>query len=226
MTDPACHQSIVRRTVRAVMTSKRKKIANRRNARRSTGPVTAQGRARSASNAVTHGLGVRHVHDAETEKRIETLAAELAGDAPDPIVAQLAREAADAQIYVERVREARLWAWHTATHDKTIRAREQLDEEEMAENIMILRREGYPLHIIRKMSPECFMEPFRSDEERDIAVIGHATRQLIRLLRYERAAVNRRDKALRALEARGDEAATTDGRNLDPSPGSAGDNAD
>ena len=38
------------------MTSARQQAANARNAQRSTGPATAEGRAKSAKNATTHGL--------------------------------------------------------------------------------------------------------------------------------------------------------------------------
>jgi hypothetical protein len=41
------------------MTSTRQLEANRANARRSTGPKTASGKARVAHNAITHGLLAR-----------------------------------------------------------------------------------------------------------------------------------------------------------------------
>jgi hypothetical protein len=47
---------VTRRLRRRGQVSKRKRAANRRNARRSTGPRTAAGKARSARNARRHGL--------------------------------------------------------------------------------------------------------------------------------------------------------------------------
>ena len=41
------------------MVSQRKLLANRRNARKSTGPRTANGKAASAANAVSHGIFAR-----------------------------------------------------------------------------------------------------------------------------------------------------------------------
>ena len=38
------------------MTTKRQILANRRNAKRSTGPKTAEGKRRCSQNAISHGL--------------------------------------------------------------------------------------------------------------------------------------------------------------------------
>jgi hypothetical protein len=83
------------------MSSARKLAANRANARRSTGPKTAAGRARSARNAVRHGLSVPVLADPERRKEAMALAARLGGT-PD-----LALAVARATLDVERVRERR-----------------------------------------------------------------------------------------------------------------------
>jgi hypothetical protein len=43
------------------MTSEKQLRANKRNARRSTGPRTKEGKARSSQNAVTHGLSAESI---------------------------------------------------------------------------------------------------------------------------------------------------------------------
>lgn len=58
------------------MTSQRKIEANRRNAKRSTGPRTALGKARSRANALKHGLAsavLRPVDKAEDKEFYEAL---------------------------------------------------------------------------------------------------------------------------------------------------------
>ena len=83
------------------MSSARKIAANRANARRSTGPKTAAGRARSARNAVRHGLSVPVL--ADPHRRMEALAvAGRLGGPPD-----LALALARATLEVQRVRERR-----------------------------------------------------------------------------------------------------------------------
>src|SRR5688500_252086 len=61
--------------------SARKLAANRANAARSTGPTSAQGKARSAMNAVRHGLAARaSVLPGEDPRELADLAAEIEAD--------------------------------------------------------------------------------------------------------------------------------------------------
>ena len=64
------------------MASDRKIKANRTNARASTGAKTAQGRARSARNALRHGLSLAVASDPLLSEEVEALAGEIAGPAP------------------------------------------------------------------------------------------------------------------------------------------------
>ena len=88
------------------MTSERKIKANRRNARASTGPKTANGRARSAQNALRHGLSLSALFNAASCKEVEALAQELAGPDAKPPVQERARRLTEAQINLCRVRDA------------------------------------------------------------------------------------------------------------------------
>jgi hypothetical protein len=62
------------------MTSDRKRAANRANARSSTGPRTAAGKARAAKNAVRHGVRSPVLSDPVLMADVESLAKEIAGE--------------------------------------------------------------------------------------------------------------------------------------------------
>src|SRR5262249_33440024 len=81
--------------------------ANRANARASTGPTTAQGRARSARNAHRHGLSLPVLVDPALSQEVEALAREMAGANASSEIQELARRIAEAQVDLRRVRCAR-----------------------------------------------------------------------------------------------------------------------
>ena len=89
------------------MTSVRKINANRANARRSTGPKTAIARARSAKNALRHGLSLSVRLNAELRDETENLAGQIAGSDCDAQTLELARQIAVAHVDLNRVRQAR-----------------------------------------------------------------------------------------------------------------------
>ena len=184
------------------MTSPRKRNANRLNAEKSTGPRSRRGKARAALNAVTHGLSSRPVWDAKSQEAVDTLARAFAGgDGDHASVLDLAHQAAEAQIQLVRVKEARSRVWEEAGRDSAITDRGKL---------FVLTNPGpawpYPKQLaslvrsIEKTWPNHFKPPFETDRERDVAIVELAAKGLIRLIRYERRAANRRDRALRQLE--------------------------
>jgi hypothetical protein len=89
------------------VTSTRKIEANRKNARASTGPKTAHGRARLARNALRHGLSLPVCSNPVLCEEVEALAREIAGTDARAEIQELARRAGEAQIDLRRVRSAR-----------------------------------------------------------------------------------------------------------------------
>ena len=88
------------------MTSDRKTKANRANARVSTGPNTVDGRARSAQNAFRHGLSLPVHSDQALSKEVQALARLIAGSNTSAHMQMLARQVAEAEVDLRRVRLA------------------------------------------------------------------------------------------------------------------------
>jgi hypothetical protein len=90
------------------MTSPAKIAANRRNARRSTGPRSAAGKARARRNAFRHGLATPASLDHVAMDRINDLIFALTRDFPSKLELELATLTAEAQSEIERVRQAKV----------------------------------------------------------------------------------------------------------------------
>ena len=85
----------------------RKIKANRANARASTGPKTARGRARSARNAFRHGLSLPVESDQVLCEQVQALTRQIAGSDTSVHTQILAHRIAEAQVDLLRVRYAR-----------------------------------------------------------------------------------------------------------------------
>ena len=87
--------------------SDRRQRANRANAKSSTGPKTAAGKALAAQNAFRHGLNVPVLSDPLLAPEIEALARGISGPNADAETAERARRIAEAQFDLNRVRNRR-----------------------------------------------------------------------------------------------------------------------
>src|SRR5262249_46385423 len=101
------HRDKTSRQEKCRMISAGRTKANRANARASTGPKTAQGRAHSARNARRHGLSLPVLSNPALSEEVEPLARDIAGAAATPEILELARRIAESQIDLRRVRSAR-----------------------------------------------------------------------------------------------------------------------
>jgi hypothetical protein len=89
------------------VTSIRQLRANQENARHSTGPQSAEGRARSSRNAFRHGLSTPVWANRTLGAEAEALARQLAGPGASPARLRAARPVAEADIDLLRVRRLR-----------------------------------------------------------------------------------------------------------------------
>jgi hypothetical protein len=90
------------------MASERQIAANRRNARKSTGPRSTAGKKRAGRNAYRHGLSVSMSSNAAFAKELDRLVREIAGDTKNAIVLERARAVAEAELDLARVRRAKV----------------------------------------------------------------------------------------------------------------------
>jgi hypothetical protein len=89
------------------MPSLRKIEANRRNAKKSTGPRSVAGREAARRNARRHGLAVAIGGDPAFHEDIEKLAKALSFASGAQQVSEHAREAAEAELDLARIRKVR-----------------------------------------------------------------------------------------------------------------------
>jgi hypothetical protein len=90
------------------MTDECRRRANKANAKASTGPRTAAGKARSARNAYRHGLNLPIASEPALLPAVEALAQRIAGPAADPARLDRARRIAEADAQLRRVRGYKL----------------------------------------------------------------------------------------------------------------------
>ena len=95
------------------MPSDRKITANRNNAKKSTGPRSVAGREAARRNARRHGLAVAIGGDPAFQGDIEKLAKALSLSSGTQQVSEHAREAAEAELDLKRIRKVRAFLFET-----------------------------------------------------------------------------------------------------------------
>ena len=113
------------------MTSERKQRSNRANARLSTGPKTAEGKARASKNARRHGLNLPVLRDPSLAKEVETMACRIAGEGASGELLARARAIAEAQIDLQRMRLYRLRRMQEALAGRPRGSGEPWDEDDL-----------------------------------------------------------------------------------------------
>ena len=172
------------------MASERQLAANRRNARKSTGPRSGAGKTRASRNAYRHGLTLSITSTAEYAKQLETLVRKIAGD-KDPVKLERARAIAQADLELTQVRRAKVALIERAS------AFGELDPPRPTVSQMIRLLNAFqrgrlidpkPIDASATMPPQ---EPDRWAE-----AIRRVLPELCKLERYERRAAARRDRAV------------------------------
>jgi hypothetical protein len=179
------------------MTSFQKTKANRANAQHSTGPKTAQGKARAAQNAWRHGLNPPAIANPTLSDQIERLTRALAEDDTDVEIWKLARSVAEVQIGLQMVRHARHRLLFRTMSIPQYDSQANLREKDKLV-LRCLRTTGpfapMPDHVVE------FLNSWPEGAEKLATILIDKVHQLLLLDRYERRALSRRKFAIRALD--------------------------
>jgi hypothetical protein len=165
------------------LTSDRKIKANRANARASTGPKTAQGRARAARNALRHALSVPVCSNPVLSEEVEALARDIAGPAANTETQELARQVAEAQIDLRRVRYARHRLLSDCLSDPYY-------------DLLSSKAPDMSMEALEK-----FLTSTPQGPHKFATIVSQEAKRLLAMDRYERRALSRRKFAIRAFDA-------------------------
>jgi hypothetical protein len=181
------------------MASERQLAANRANARKSTGPRSSSGKKRASRNALKHGL-TTPLSGAAVTREIEALARQIAGDPEDRSRMAAARDAAEAQLDLARMQRVGV-----AIIERTA-AFGRLEQRKLFRTIrdeMAWAAQQFLGVTLGNIRPKCAVDPLpplpAEEPARTAEAVRRAPPQLLRLHRYERRAIARRDRAVRRL---------------------------
>ena len=90
------------------MDNQKRAEANRRNARKSTGPRSSAGKKRASGNSYRHGLSLTLRPNDVAAKKLEKLARKIAGGIKSEVILQHARDAAYAEFELARIQKVKV----------------------------------------------------------------------------------------------------------------------
>jgi hypothetical protein len=172
------------------MASERQIAANRRNARKSTGPRSGAGRKRASRNAYRHGLTLSITSTAAFAKQLDKLARKIAGDTKDAITLERAREIAQAELDLARVRRAKVAVIERASLFG------ELDPPQLTVTKMIRLLNAFDRGRPIPKSIDALATMPSQEPDRSAEAVRRVLPELRKLDRYERRAAAQRERAV------------------------------
>jgi hypothetical protein len=172
--------------------------ANRRNADKSTGPRSLAGKRRASSNAYRHGLAAGIRASEGFADKVDRLARKIAGGSNSPVALAHARSAAEATLDLARVRSMKVALIEHIAALGELDPRPEFNAMEIA--WLSLKAAGLPTRGIR--APKLMEPPVplpSQEPDKSAEALRRALPALLKLDRYERRALSRRERAIRGL---------------------------
>jgi hypothetical protein len=178
------------------LTSPRKAETNRQNARKSSGPKSETGKARSARNARRHGLAVSLWSDTRLVAGIEDLARDIAGERASDEERALARRIAEAHVDLVRIRQARHNLLQSGLSEEDFSVTEIITMQQLRE------RDEKHLPLTQRLMQAMDRMAFGlMPNELNFPVFSEVlAKRLDTMDRYEHRAISRRNSAIRQFD--------------------------
>ncbi|QHO78241.1 hypothetical protein ACH79_42315 [Bradyrhizobium sp. CCBAU 051011] len=178
------------------MASEKQIAANRKNARKSTGPRTNAGKQRAAKNARRYGLSIQ-TDEGENAQAIESLARRIVEGVKDQHLLQCARSAAHAHLELARIRQVKRDIIDGLARVEACGPAARFGRD--VERRLLKALSNAPM---KKLKPVDWLLPPLSRAELEAEALQRLLPELRKLERYEKRAFNMKNQALREIAER------------------------
>ena len=180
------------------MTTIRQRRANGANAKASTGPKTKAGKARSAQNALRHGLTISVWSEPALAPQAEAIALRIAGPNAEANALEWARRIGEAQVDLDRVGALRREAIIRMMSD----SHKSLGDMQTTRHTFLNRLDCTAANHVGIEMIKQLTDPPSPEGDIELArILSIDGNELARLDRYERRALSRRKTAIRNFDA-------------------------